>query len=923
MTNELIAREAELGRIEAFLDRPAEGPRAFVLEGDPGIGKSTLWLAGIAAARERSYRVFASRPAEAERSFPNVVLGDLFGELEPAVLATLPAPRRRAFESALLLQEAPDVPVDPRALGVAIHTLLSVLGAGRSLVLAIDDDQWLDSTSAATLLFALRRLGDQPVRLLLSRRVGVEAAAALEEAIDPSAVERLTVSPLSLGGVQLLLRRRLDAAFPRPTLARIHEVSGGNPFYALELARVQSTHPARDATLPLAVPTSLELLVGARLLALDASTRDALLLIAAHGRLPVVLARAMLIAPEALGRARAANVIGTEGAVIRFTHPILASTIYQAATDEGRRDAHRRLAEVVDDPVHRGRHLALAADAPSQELAAAIESASGVASDRGLSIAAAELAEHALRLTPPEAADDRHRRAIAAARAHSAGGEGGRSRAITAELLAAAPPGRRRAEALMLRSELEPAPAAVALLEEALAEAEGTPELESAIHASLAEVGFWSSIRDFAWAGDHARASLRLAERLDDDALRADALSILATLRFADGGPQALELAERAFQLAAPLVRQRRAARTIGAVGLVLTWSGRVDHARAWLERRLVEWSDRDERIRWDLLWYLAIVEVWAGRWAMAAQYADEVRENGVRYGLETPYDRFPSAFVALHQGELEVAREHALRALELGEGQQLEFFFGILGTCDLWSGDPNAARANFVLAEQAADTMGEHDPNMRFWRADHVEALLQLGRIDEATHLLADWEAAAGRLGRERVIAESRRCRGLIAIAGGDLSTGVAILEESIELHRAAEDRFGLARALLALGVVRRRMRQKRTAREAIEAALAGFEDLGAASWATAARAERARIGGWQRIEGLSPSEESVASLVAEGRTNREIANALFLGERTVASHLTRVYAKLGIRSRTELAGLLRTSANPPVENPGKIQTS
>src|SRR6266511_3441839 len=120
---------------------------------------------------------------------------------------------------------------------------------------------------------------------------------------------------------------------------------------------------------------------------------------------------------------------------------------------------------------------------------------------------------------------------------------------------------------------------------------------------------------------------------------------------------------------------------------------------------------------------------------------------------------------------------------------------------------------------------------------------------------------------------------------------------------HEAVGDSFGRARALLALGIVRRRGRQKRPAREAIEAALEAFETLGAAGWAAKARAELGRIGGRTRSEGLTAAERRVAALVAEGRTNREVAAALFLGERTVETHLSHVYAKLGVRSRAELA--------------------
>ena len=168
-------------------------------------------------------------------------------------------------------------------------------------------------------------------------------------------------------------------------------------------------------------------------------------------------------------------------------------------------------------------------------------------------------------------------------------------------------------------------------------------------------------------------------------------------------------------------------------------------------------------------------------------------------------------------------------------------------------------------------------------------------------------WKAGKRRRGASAATGNvPRPCAAEVSIAAarGQLVEAARLLEDAVEKHEAVGDPFGRARALLALGVVRRRARQKRTARVAIEAALAGFDRLGAATWAAAARDELARIGGRTRMEGLSPSELRVATLVAEGRTNREIASALFLGEATVASHLSHIYAKLGIRSRTELAG-------------------
>ena len=910
MTGEIIGRDAELSVVQAFLDRPIEGLRAFVIEGEPGIGKSTLWLAGVAAARERSFHVLESRPAQAERTLPNVVLGDVFADVAPDLVAALPAPRRRAFESALLLRDEPEAPVDPRALGVAIHTIVTALADDRPLVIAIDDDQWMDASSADTLRFALRRSAGRSVLLLLSRRIDVAPALALEAVTEPVEVEHLRIGPLSVGAIQVLLRERLGSAVPRPVLLRVHEASGGNPFYAIELARARSVDPAGDPSGPVPVPATLATLVAERLAPLDARSRSALLLIAAHGRLPTGLLRSLEIA-EALEPAIAANLIETDGDFVRFSHALLASAIYRESLPAERRDAHRRLASVLDDPVERGPHLAFGADGPDGDLAAALESAASVARDRGLPIAAAELADHAMRLTPAAAVDDRHRRAIATARALIAAGEGSRARVIAIALVADATPGRRRAEALFLRADLEHPSLAITLLGEALAEAAGEPALRAAIHARLADLGRLTNGR--LWAERHILASLRLAEGLDDDALRASALASLALIHFDGAEPDALDLAERGYQLTLRLAASRRM-QVVGmsVVGHVLVWSARPEPAREWLEGRLAEWRDRDEQVRADLVWYLALVHVWSGDWGAAVEFAEQAREIAIGYDVELPQHHLPQALIALHRGDLAAARDHSTLALDLARGQLLPAHTAIVGICAAWSGDPAAALPQFVEAEHAGDGRGWEEPSLRWWRAESVEVLLQLDRIDDATRLVGDWETAAERLGRERVLAQVVRCRGLIAAAEGDLSAAIELLEKAADRHREAGDPFGRARALLALGVVQRRARQKRAARSALEGALDAFEALGANSWAATARTELARIGGRVRIEGLSPSELRVAELVAEGRTNREIASILFLGERTVASHLTHVYAKLGVRSRTELARQLLGGSEP-----------
>jgi DNA-binding CsgD family transcriptional regulator len=255
------------------------------------------------------------------------------------------------------------------------------------------------------------------------------------------------------------------------------------------------------------------------------------------------------------------------------------------------------------------------------------------------------------------------------------------------------------------------------------------------------------------------------------------------------------------------------------------------------------------------------------------------------------------------------------MRALELAEvhfGLHPPYHLAVIGLVALWRGDASTGADWLGRAHSRALELGWFEPANRPWTDDYVEALLELGRIDEAEEVLDLWDAQAKRLGRQRVLANVLRCRGQVAAACGDIDEAMALLESAGAAHRELGDPYGRARALLALGVVRRRARQKRPARDAITQALVVFEELGAATWIDRTRSELGSIGGRTREEGLTPAEQRVAALVAQGRTNREVAAVLFLGERTVASHLTHIYAKLGIRSRTELARKL----------PDKVQT-
>jgi DNA-binding CsgD family transcriptional regulator/DNA polymerase III delta prime subunit len=901
MAREIVGREQEVAAVRAFVERTDSGPAALVLEGEPGIGKSTLWLAAVEHARARGISVLSARPAEAEQGLAHVGLGDLIDGVFHDVAPELPPPRRRALETALLREEAADEKIDHRALALAVHDALHLLGEAGRLLVAVDDAQWLDASTSSALAFALRRLEASSVRLLLARRM---EPTELEQALGGWRLECTSVGPLSVGALHRLLQDRLGRAFPRQTLLRIHERSGGNPFFALELARALNADVGPFDPLP--VPETLDELVRERLAGLPGTTHDALALASALGAPSESLLSRLGISVEALEPAVEARVIERECGTIRFTHPLLSSVLYN---DLGarRRKVHERIAAAADDPVLRARHLALATDEPDAAVADALDAAAAAAADRGASASAAELAEAALRLTPAEDAGERRRRALGAAAAHRAAGEWTRARAIAESLLDDPEIAELRADVLLLLAELENLERAIALLEEALREATSRPALQVTIQCKLAWVARFT--KGFDGALEHARSALELAEELDDDALRVSALTMMVFLGSPVGDPDASTYAERAHEIAiatgdARLVQQARMTLCDGGAP-----SGDPGAARALLELVYAECCDSDELTAAEALHRLAWTELSAQRWDVAADYAERAYDLMTQYGLEVPWAHLPIAVIAAHRGRLEVARAHSERSLQLGEeqfGQHTPVHLGTLGFVALQSGDAATAVRWFAEAEAVTTRLGWRDAGRRWWVSDHVEALLALDRVDEAVQVLDAWQRER-KPDDKRTLAHMTRCRGLIAAARGNVSEASSLLDVAVSEHDRAADAFGRARALLALGIVRRRERQKRAAREALEAALNDFEQLGAAIWIEKTRAEIGRIGGRTREHGLTAAERRVAALVAEGRTNREVAAALFLAERTIETHLSHIYAKLGIRSRAELARMYR----------------
>ena len=519
---ELVGRDAELQQTAWFLDAVATGPVALVLEGDPGIGKTVLWTRAVSDARARGHRVLSSRPAEPEAKLSFASLGDLLGEIGADLFADLPDPQRRALEVALLEAEPHGSPPDWRAVGVALVAILRRAAAESPLVLALDDLQWIDRSSSRVIEFALRRVIDERVGLLLAVRTrdeGREPPLGLARALPEERIRGMRVGPLSATDLDRVIRARLDVALPPPALRQLHEVSGGNPFFAIEIAGAQVRGEPRPTGQSLPIPRNLrDDVLRHRLATLPTTTRDALLIVSAMSRPTVRLLVAATGRPAGgrpaggdLAKAVDAGIVEQENDVIAFTHPLFGAAVYANASRERRHLVHHRIAEVVDDPEERARHLALAADAPDQDVATALEEAAGRANARGAQDAAAELHELSLRLTPNALLLDVRRRQIEAAACHLAAGDIQRGMAHLERVLAESGDGPNRAEALWLLGRATAAAGDVhrsaELLTKALEEDGVTPSLRGAIHADLA-LADWE-LGDAVGADTNARRALR------------------------------------------------------------------------------------------------------------------------------------------------------------------------------------------------------------------------------------------------------------------------------------------------------------------------------------------------------------------------------------------------------------------------------
>ena len=906
----LVGRSAETATIDRLIAGAREGSSGvLVIRGLPGIGKSAL--IEYAAGRSEGMTVLRAVGIESESELAFAALHQL---LRPALgrLDELPDPQAGALRSAFALS---DETVDDRfRVAVAVLGLLAELAEEQPVLCLVDDAQWLDRASAEALLFAARRLQAESLAMVFAARDD------RDRPFEAHGVPDLRPGALSAADARALLEQRLGDRASADAVEWVLENAAGNPLALIELpAALTSGQLAGAEAVGAALPpaTSVEQAFLARVNLLAPATRKTLLLAAAEdaGDRATITAAATMLGLDlgALAAAEQDGLVRVTPTQIEFAHPLIRAAVYRGAGFAEREQAHRALADALTadaDGDRRAWHLASAAVGADESVAARLEQTAERARLRGgYDAAAAALARAAELSADRDAAGRRLVRAALAAelagRGHHAVALAGRAESIVTDPLL-------RADIAAVRGNVELAV--------------GRPDTAADILSAGSEaVAPHDPIQAMELAGlalEAASASgddVRLARVIEvgagieptDDrerALRAqfDGWALLLRGDLAAGVPDLRKVADSAELLDRP----RDIAYAAGAATMVgEDERARALYARAVSKARAAAAAGALVNILAQAAWQSFL----ARRLAEAASHAGEAVRLATDLGIENPAlrPRAILAWLAAFQGREDDCRREARAVLEVanarGLAQPASMATWAVAELDFGRGRWEEAFAGLQRAAERRPGFGSRV--LGVWSApDRLEAAVRCGRLEEAAEAQASFQAwmesARPPWGWPLV----ERGRALLAATPDEAA---AHYEEALALNGAAGSDYNRARTQLLYGELLRRERQRIAARDHLRSALATFEELGAALWAERAGAELRATGEKARrrdpstIAQLTPQEEQIARLVAEGGSNKEIAAQLFLSPRTVEYHLRKVFTKLGITSRTELIRL------------------
>jgi DNA-binding CsgD family transcriptional regulator len=925
----VVGRDQELAMVAGALERARSGAVALRVEGEAGVGKTTILNALLDRAREAGMRVLRAVAGELERDLPHVVLGDL---LEPVAdeLAELAPPQRRALE-AILLRESPSETVDARTVGVMLLSSLRLLTRRGPLVVVVDDAQWADASSRTALHYAARRLDPEPVLMAVARRTPnalSEGGVGQEDRLLPLEItgrtEVITLAGLGVTDLEEALRRRGVRRLVPSQLAEVHRLSAGNPLLAFELAGTGEWRGVAGAAV--SPPERMQRAITARLQATSPRTRELLAAVAALRR-PTRSALEALAGPGdaayVIDEASAANILVPRADRLEFSHPLVRSAVLAELGPEEVAALHRRVTPLSIDPDERAYHLALGTELPDGQISREVAEASATAARRGAPAEASILAEHAARLTPADDEEMRTERLRLAGEYAFMAGDSRRATDLLQRAAAMAGPGDGAALVRLVQAQVEAdtvsVPAALSRMRDALALAR-SDAASARILTNLADIGRAVSLDD---ARRWARRAVDHANRAADPTIEARALAIDALLEFnATGEVQASRIA-RAVQL------EESGLELDGSPSIVLAhqlvWSGQIEEGRRLLERLLEAREGRGNRSSVEPLWYLAVLEWLAGNW----DRAEDLVVRCIRLDEQAGRDAslvlgyWVLGLIQVCRGDLTNGRELVARLMELAKATGQERATGSA----LWLlalADHFEARASdhAVHALEMIESVGHPLISGALSVPDLSDILVSRGQVEAADRYLRPAEERATRLNHPFGLPHAKRARAAILAAEGEVDRALEVLEPWADPGAAPQFPLYAARIGLLRGQLLRRRRERAAAREALESAAALFTRLGALPWLRATEAELRLLGrAPRRPTELTPAEARVAELAAKGKSNGEIASALYLSPKTVEWTLTRVYGKLGLRSRTELASTFaawKGHTTPPMDGSG-----
>jgi ATP/maltotriose-dependent transcriptional regulator MalT len=875
---------------------------ALLLTGGAGLGKSTLL---DQVARQRRDRMLLRTTAiESEVELPFATLADLVRPLQDRV-AELPPVQAEALRAALALADGP--PPAPYAICAATLTLLSTAGLDTPLLVLVDDLHWVDAPSKQVLLFVARRLAEERVSMVLASRT-----EGLQD-VDHSGIEVVELQPLSPHDAVELIRTRARE-MELYVAQQVARQAGGNPLALVETARSLSTDQRRglEPVGELVPPRVTDALWGSRLDQLSGTAGRALLLVATARTQDLSGIDSALrhegMTEDDLAAAEAAGLVELSGHTARLRHPLVRSAVLNRASARQLQQANRTWATVCP-PAERPWFLAAATHPPDDKVAAELDEAAAQALRRGAFGTAAEAAVRAADFTTDEAGKASR---LAAAAGWSLMGDAPHEAVAIGEraLQHTNDPALRARIDLVLGR-------AVTWLGDVLGGHERFVEAASTVppgeHVLAAQL--WAEA--IVPAAMSARIDLANADadtalvRVGSEPMPLGVVAGVAAARILAGrvseATALLDESAAAFDAADPVGDLQ----PITLAGHARTWAQQTSAARLLLDRAVA--AARHSSAPLVLPYALGVrseLDRWTGHWTAA--YADAF--EAIRWARElaqrgsTGFALGSVAYIDAARGDGARCRERLVELRRTIAQLDIASFdvsvAAVLGLCLLGENDIEAAASQLELAHRRAIDQGLRTPTVVPYAGDLVEVLFRAGRTERALDIVGWLEESARRTGLPWPAAIAARGRGLAASTPDQANAAFAAAYDALQHGHAP---FDLARTRLCHGEVLRRLHRPTDARTHLEAALDGFEALGAEPWSQRASSELAATGkrrpphGARPVE-LTPQEAQVATAVASGLSNPEVAAALFVSRKTVEAHLSRVYRKLGVRSRTEL---------------------